>query len=230
MGQAQSDFETLLYDKLLPEFCSEPSRHLQVSSFRQESMRVSEADARYFLLAWRAGLIEHEGRGIYRAAMSSTGEQFFWEGPKAAKPRPFTLWLEPVITVAALARLHFDFGWPKDLIGCQSPDWAFDLVASLPDQFSEHIAGEVKRSSKEVDDLIAYMVGYGANPSATEPLESGKQRNAFKKVVALRKRRAPIFWAVGPDGDSRAFRVRYRDDDEVVLDQVDVGELRYPLA
>ncbi len=230
MGQARSDFEKLLYERLVPEFCSAPARRLEPSSFRRESVQVSKFDARLFLAGFHAGLIEHQGRGIYSAAKSNATEQFFWEGPKAASPRPFTLWLEPVITLAALARLHFDLEWPSERIGTQSPDWAFDLVAMLPNQASEHIAGEVKKSSKEVDDLMTLMIEFGPKPNAECPPPSDKRRNAFKKVVALRKRQPPLFWAVGPDADSRAYRVSYRGDVKLSFKRVDDDALKYPLA
>jgi hypothetical protein len=122
-------FEKLLNDRLIPEFCACPIRQLDTASFKWSSVRVGEEDCRYFMMAWEAGIIQHIGRGLYRASLSAASEQFFWEGPKSLTPRPFTLWLEPIITVAGLARLHFDHGWPAHLIGTQSSDWAFDLVA-----------------------------------------------------------------------------------------------------
>jgi hypothetical protein len=55
--------------------------------------------------------------------------------------------------VGGLARLHFDFRWPKELLGCQSKDWAFDLIATLPGKRVEHIACEVKKSSAELGSV-----------------------------------------------------------------------------
>src|SRR5712664_1953376 len=40
-----------------------------------------------------------------------------------------TIWVEPIITVAVLSRLHFKWGWPKELIGTQSQKWEFDVTA-----------------------------------------------------------------------------------------------------
>lgn len=227
MNDALSTFEDLLFNKLIPDFCSDPRRNLEISGFRNDSLRVSEIDARYFLLAWQSGLIIDQGRGIYRAAQSGTGEQFFWEGPRASDPRYFTLWLEPAITFGGLARLYFDFNWPTGRLGCQSADWAFDLVAFLPDQADEYIAGEIKKTSKEVDDLIGFMKEYGADPSVREPEKSGKERNAYKKIRALRARKAPLFWALGPDGDSRVFRVIYGNNGSVHFTSVDETLLQF---
>jgi hypothetical protein len=159
--------------------------------------------------AWHGGLISPVGRGLYRAICSAAGEQFFWEGPKRLEPRSFTLWLEPIITVAALARLHFDFGWPVDLIGTQSIDGAFDIVAFSPfRRANEHIAGEVKKSEAEVEMLLLLMQEFGREPLIVAPT-FGRQRNAYKKMAALRARNPPLFWAVGPAGYSRVFKLHY---------------------
>jgi hypothetical protein len=228
MTSARSDFEDLVYNRLIPEFCSDPGRNLDASGFRAESLKISEEDARYFLLAWQAGLIEHQGRGVYRAAQSGANEQFFWEGLRSERPRRFTLWLEPVITVGGLARLHFDFNWPSNLIGCQSKDWAFDVVAMLPGRNGEFIAGEVKKSSQEVDDLLAFMTKFARHPTMEEPNKPAKERNAFKKVSALRARQAPLFWALGPNNDSRVFQVSYQGDGIIDLTSAGHAALQFP--
>lgn len=211
-----SAFLDLLHEVLIPEFCSHPGKGCEPSGFRPDSVRVSDEDARYFLMAYDAGLIEHQGQGHYRAAASAASEQFFWEGRRALGPRPFTLWLEPIITVAGLARLHFDHRWPKDRIGMQSADWAFDLVAFLSDGANEYVAAEVKKTTKEITELIELMKMFGMEPGLPEP-RSGKARNAWKKMAALRRRRPPLFWALGPDGVSHAFEVSCRSGDVIEL-------------
>jgi hypothetical protein len=216
MGDALRALERLLHERLIPEFCSDPRRSCNPRGFRNESFQVSEIDARYFLMGIEAGLIEHRGHGIYRTDISAAPEQFFWEGLRALDPRPFTLWIEPILTVGGLARLHFDYGWPKHLIGTQSSDWAFDLVAFAPEQSTESIAGEVKKTAKEVQQLLDLMGTFGQHPTMTVPA-SGKARNAFKKVAALRARRCPIFWALGPDGLSEVRQVEYDADDTLRL-------------
>ncbi|MES2136217.1 MAG: hypothetical protein V4502_04050 [Pseudomonadota bacterium] len=224
MGQIQA-FEQLLYRHLIPEFCADQRRRCTLQGFRNDSVKVSENDAGDFLRAWDGGLLTHKGRGLYRAAVSSASEQFFWEGPKESKLRWFSLWLEPVITIAALARLHFDHGWPTDLLGTQSTNWAFDLVALSGPGDSELIAGEVKKTAKEVETLLLRMAQFGYNPDAPCPA-AGKERNAFKKVAALRTGRAPLFWAIGPDRLSKAYRVTYVSE-VVNLTAVEEAELSY---
>ena len=226
MVDERSAFEQILYDRLIPEFCGEARRGCDASGFQSGSVHISQQDAHYFLKAFNAGLIEHQGSGLYRAARSAAREQFFWEGRRALTPRPFTLWLEPIITVAGLARLHFDYGWPKHLIGTQSLDWAFDLVTFLPDRAEELIAGEVKKTAKEIDQLLQLMTIFGRHPTIEIP-SSGKERNAYKKVLALRSRRPPLFWALGPDGVSEVFAVQYSEGGVVDLIATENAALKF---
>jgi len=117
--------------------------------------------------------------------------------------------VEPVITVATLARLHFDLGWPKELLGTQSKDWAFDVTTYLsPDHENEYIACEVKKSVAEIDQLVELMSRFGKVPSP-ERIVTPKARelNAFKKLQALRARRPPLFWAAGPASVGSAFSI-----------------------
>lgn len=179
--------------------------------------------------AWELGLIEHQGGGLYRSAQSRAGEQFFSEGHKSSQERRFSLWLEPVITFAGLARLNFDFGWPKEMIGTQSVDWALDLVAFLPDQQNEFIAGEVKKTRIEIENMIDFMENFGHDPALTEPDRNfPKARNAYKKVAALRARNAPIFWALGPDRFSKVYCMKYHANASFDMILTDNAALKFP--
>lgn len=205
---SQRAFEAILNDELLPAFCSHPTGQYEVAGFRKETMRISELDATDFVRAWKAELITPtEKPWLYRCPKSAASELFFWAGRKQPTPRRFTLWLEPVITVAALARLRFDFGWPAHLLGTQSPDWAFDLVGLSPNADGERVLGEVKKSRKEVELLIELMQAFGSDPDAPAP-PGGKELNAYRKVEGLRNSGAPVFWAVGPDGFNKVFWIK----------------------
>ena len=215
-------FEDRVLNDLLPEFCN--ARGWGLEGFRREWNRIGDRDAEDFLRGLDAGLVDHRGRGLYKAPRSTASEQFFWSGRVNVEPRKITLWAEPIITVAVLARLHFDLGWPKHLLGTQSPGWAFDVTAyQPPDLKNEHIACEVKKSVFEVDQLVALMAHFGQNQPTGEL--GGHKKNAHRKVQALRERRPPLFWAVGPDV-SQVFRVTY-DDELVMLKPTSSEELRY---
>jgi Icc-related predicted phosphoesterase len=122
--------------------------------------------------------------------------------------------------------LHLDFEWPSEHIGTQSADWAFDVVAYFPGSDEEAVAGEVKKTVSEVDQLIELMKMHGELSTAEAP-RSGKQRNAFKKVAALRARKAPVLWVLGPGAYERVFNVSYLADLRVVLNDATRGDLHF---
>jgi hypothetical protein len=204
-------FEDRVLNDLLPALCN--AREFGSEGFRREWDRIGDKDAEDFLRGIDAGLVEHVERGLYRAPRSAASEQFFWQGRVKVVPRTITLWAEPIITVAVLARLHFDLGWPKHLLGTQSLDWAFDVIAyQSPDPGREHIACEVKKSDSELDRLVTFMEYFGKNEPPAE--RRGPKWNACQKIRSLRSSQAPLFWAVGPNVN-HVFRVRY--DGELVL-------------
>lgn len=221
-------FDRLIIDRLIREFCENPKKLLAPENFKSETLKnVSEYDARYFLMAIKGGLIEHQGCGHYKAPLSAAVEQFFWEGTKAVQPQQFTLWVEPIITVAGLAKLHLDYGWPKHLLGMQSPGFAFDLVAMYPDSQTMFVACEVKKTAKEIEDLLAFMWELGVNPAADEP-RIGKALNAYKKVVGLRAHRPQLFWVLGPNCLSQVFHVEYGAIGRIELIPTSDSALRFP--
>jgi hypothetical protein len=227
VGPNQEAFEALLYETLLPDFCSDVRRGCEISGFDRASIKVTEHDAALFLKAWAHRLVTPIRPGLYRSSPGRPGEQLFWEGRKGTGVRRFTLWLEPIITIGSLARLHFEFDWPQHLIGTQSSDGAFDVFSHHPGCCGEHIAGEVKKTVREAERLLTLMCDFGRNPAAPEP-PTGKERNAHKKIAALRARKAPIFWLIGPDGYSCVRRVTYAEDGAVCFEPGRIEDLQFP--
>ena len=219
-------FTHRLHTEWLPAFCADPDRQFSLSGFKDASIKISDFDAENFLRALDSGLVYDAGGGRYHCARSNAQEQIFWEGWKSVHPRPLTLWIEPVITIATMARLRFDFGWPAEVLGMQSKDWAFDFAVyhSATDK-NELIAGEVKTSSSEIDELVLQLRAYGQT-GATAPLSAhSKHINSFKKWTALLQRRVPLFWAVGPGDYTRAFAVQYGPTGTAVFSDLDAGML-----
>lgn len=211
-GSAIDAFKQRIVDHLLPEFCTHKSRGWDVSGFKQDWSRVSEADASDFLKGLDSGLIRHVGRGQYCAAICGAKEQFFWSGSKKKTPRPIYLWMEPIITVAALTRLHFEYGWPRNLIGSQSKDYAFDVAAVTSiDSSNEHIACEVKKTELEIQRLVTMMQDLAARNVTSESDLTKHQINAYRKLNALRERKAPVFWALGPNRTGQIFQMSYEN-------------------
>jgi hypothetical protein len=64
-------------------------------------------------------------------------------------------------------------------------------------------------------------------PLISEPAVS-KARNAYRKVVGLRKERPLYFWALGPGGYEKALVVRPRDDElGVSIAEADISALAF---
>lgn len=196
----EQSFKQLLKNQLIPDFCTDNAGGFLPSGFDERSAFPSISDMADFLRAWDGELVKHLGCGKYRAALSGASEQFFWSGSKTVYPRSFTLWLEPIITLGVLARLHFDLGWPRAHIGTQSAgDWAFDVVATSSEKsLDEFIGCEVKKSVGEIDRLLKYMSVFAERPDAQHNGQHA-QKNAYKKIAALRKRKPSFLWLVGPE-------------------------------
>ena len=195
---ALQKFSQRLHTEWLPAYCCDAQRNYDPSGFKPASIKVSEADARDCMLAIDQKVVVDAGGGRFRACMSSAHEVLFWEGHKTKSPRSITLWLEPVITFSALARLHVAYAWPKENLGTQPRGWAFDLAAYRrgADQ-PPQILGEVKKSSSELhvlrEDLL--KLSNGAAP-ATLP------KNSTRKWHAVLVNKPRLVWLVGPNEES----------------------------
>jgi len=214
----QAEFSRRLIEDWLPTYCNDPKRNYSIDGYKPLSNTVTPLDARDFMRALDNAIVIDLGGGRFRMPQSRATEVIFWEGAKAATPRPITLWLEPVITIAAMARLHLDYGWPLDCLGTQSEKWEFDVIAfKSHDLKNEYIAGEVKKSSKELDELLINMQLSCDEGSLDYSSASKARKNAHNKWLGLQRCRAPLFWALGPGGDSRLFDVSYSSEGNIAL-------------
>lgn len=222
-------FQDRILNDLLPAFCDRPDRTWCRDGFQNNWANVSDCDATDFLRAMDAGLIKHLGRGLYRAPRSLASEAFFWEGHKNISPRRLTLWREPIITVAVLARLHFDLGWPANLIGTQSRNWEFDVTAYRScDPQNEYVACEVKKTVAELEQMIELMHRFSSDDKPVSSSMNSKKINAYKKLAGLKLRRAALFWAVGPGNMNHIFQMEYGDEGSVAFKATDRSALMYP--
>jgi hypothetical protein len=221
-------FSRRLLEEWLPTYCNDPKRKYLMMGYKPNSNKVTVQDARDFMRALDHGIVTDTGGGRFRMPQSKAIEVIFWEGSKTTIPRPITLWMEPIITIAAIARLHLDYGWPIAYLGTQSEKWEFDLMAyKPPDLKNEHIAGEVKKSSKELDELLNNLQIFRAEDSLDYRTASRVEKNAHKKWLGLHRCHAPFFWAVGPGGDSRLFEVSYSSDGNIVLNRTTHDQLHF---
>jgi len=200
-------FSRRLHAEWLPTYCRDDKRNYDPLGFKEASITVAEVDAKDCMLAIDHGIVFDTRGGRYRANRSSAHEVLFWEGRKTKSPRPITLWLEPVITFAALARLHLLHGWPKEVLATQPKGWAFDLAAYESSAGSPRILGEVKKSIKELnrlrDELLKLSVG-----AATETISA----NSTKKWNALLATKPSIVWLLGPNQESYVYALSYANN------------------
>lgn len=202
---AVDEFKRRLEREWLVPFCNK--RGYSHEGFDGKAIgNLRSADASDFMLAIDSGLVTHDG-GVFRAARSEADEQIFSQGAKDSVPRKVTLWLEPIITMAGLLRLQRDFLWPASQLGLQSRTWAFDLVAYDADLSTERLVCEVKKTEQEVDTLLRLMERHLDTPASAISEFKSTERNAFKKVLALRESASSVFWALGPGGYGHVFKV-----------------------
>lgn len=201
-------FRERMADEWLPAFCGpRAGRGYAPEGFRWDTVdRVGAFDAGWFMTAIDLGLVA-EHAGFFMAPRSGAKEQIFSTGSEIDGQKPFTLWLEPVITIGALARLHIDHGWPGELLGCQPGQWALDLVAYGPDG-RYRIGVEVKKTAREIERLLGFMRDLSLDPELPVPSDRAAL-NAYRKVVGIRRHAPPIFWALGPGGKGEVFRVAW---------------------
>lgn len=226
MDKTLSEFEERLFSDWLPNFCNAPHRNYPSDGFKKESMeKLTSHDAHWFMKALEMELFT-EFDGFFVAPKSSAKEQIFWQGQKNIKPRPITLWIEPIITIGALGRLHTFYSWPTDNLGAQSEDWAFDLVCYKDNSDEQLIACEVKKTKREVDKLLELMMWHSCRDE-TEPKNS-TEKNAYRKVQGIRKAWPSLFWALGPDDYGKVFKVvRDTTTSNFELVEVDACYLHY---
>jgi hypothetical protein len=222
-----SAFRERLYAEWLPVFCNDPRRGYGTDGFRDDYIRVTPRDAANFLRAIDGGLVRHVSAGQYQCARSKALEQLFWQHEKHKVPRPVTLWMEPVITMATLARMHYDLGWPEHHLGMQTADWAFDLAAYSDGESPRLlIACEVKKSRLEIDHLVSDLMHHSCKKPGSAISERPRHINSFKKWESMRREGVPLLWVVGPDGYEFAFALSHQPH-TIEMTAVDVDRLRY---
>ena len=215
MAQMISIFSDRLHKEWLPSYCNAPHRCYPIEGFKTSTIKnLSEYDAKWFMRALDDGLVI-ESDGNFVAPRSAAKEMIFWEGSKNKIPRPITLWIEPIITIGALARLNNEFGWPASNLGAQSKTWEFDLVCYRGKSEKEYIVCEVKKVPKEIEKLLHFMRYYSVKEAQTIEPANATERNAYRKVQGIRKTWPVFFWALGPNKDSHVFKVVRNDNSEI---------------
>ncbi len=226
---ALEKFTRAIHADWLPTYCA--ARGYSVDGFRPSSIQVTEVDAVDCMRAIDQAVVIDHGGGKYKAPRSAAQEVMFWEGLKNTSPRPITLWIEPVITMAAAARLHLDYGWPKAAIGLQSRKWGFDLVAYTSSEGDrEHIVGEIKKTDRELQKLISELKTLSRDSQDTGVEAPAVSRNTRKKWDELLERRPRVLWALGPGGAGVVFTLAYPRNHCAVFTEARPSALNYANA
>jgi len=161
----------------------------------------------WFLRALKAKYVSEEN-GFFTSELSKAKEMILWAGSTSDHPRKIYLWLEPVITIGAVARLIDNYQWPQSQVGLQSrAPWPFDLIGYDTDRETELLACEVKKSVRECQRLLEEIKHFSAQPPLAEEPRKSVVRNAYRKVVGIRRSWPVVFWAVGPGGKDNVFEV-----------------------
>jgi hypothetical protein len=74
------------------------------------------------------------------------------------------------------------------------------------------------------------MQRFSTNRDTGEDLKSSKEKNAFGKLKGLQARRAPIFWALGPDDTNKVYRMTYADRGAAIFKSAPDEALSYTAA
>ncbi|MCF7532284.1 hypothetical protein [Pseudomonas petrae] len=152
--------------------------------------KLSEVDARDFIDAVDSGLVTHQA-GAFEAACSNAKKYLFWEGATSVSPRRLTLWLEPVITIAGLRRLHHRYGWPH-------ASYAFDFVGYQADQKTELAVCEAKPTQRAVQSspvqaILRFILG-GAGLRSWLTVKRRVTATIRKRAVITRCNKLYLYW------------------------------------
>lgn len=224
-SEFKREFMRRLKEEWLPAYCSDDKRRYLPDESPIAGRLLTEEDARDFLRALDSGVVSFGERQLLKIGRKLSSETLFTEGQERFSPRRVRLWLESLISAAVAGRLHFDYSWPVECIGGQSKEGAFDVVAFKPRDF-EYIAVEVKKTPREVDELLANLEKCCAREHDTL-CDIGSRENAHRKWVALVARRPALFWAVGPSPCSKVFEVVSESNGGVRLHTVSTARLGY---
>jgi hypothetical protein len=74
------------------------------------------------------------------------------------------------------------------------------------------------------------MHQFAANNVQSEASMSGPEKNAFRKPEALRDRKVPVFWALGPGGVGYVVRMVYGEGGLVTFNPASENDLRFDEA
>ena len=168
--------------------------------------RLHEDDAQWFARGLSEGLLRVDERGYLFSRDPHQTTAWMVEGGAAAWP----CW-EYLPHAASYVELILGLGFPLTSVRFETPgrEHGLDLdLAVVAGDGTVVIVGEAKKTSRELDLLLAAMAQHFAADPGTPVGVTGMAKAAWKLAYRLWATRAPWLWLVGPS-DRRAFEVSY---------------------
>lgn len=171
---------------------------------------VTWADAKHFRRAAECGLVEMIRNGSSHTLSDQVTSVSSQMRPDHNYSIPVVQTVECVIAVAVMARLHLDFGWPRECLACHSDGASFSVTASvLPKSNSVHIGCYVRKSVDELARLVASMMILGRGIPLPSKVASDEKNTAQRLLQDYRRDYVPLFWAIGPAGAGSLYQISY---------------------
>lgn len=228
-------FEEFIISELLPPFCRRYG--FDTKNFDYSSMLgFSKNDKYNFLNAIQSGVVHHENGG-FCAGHGGAEEFIFLHGANCAILR------ESIVAIGTAWRLASGFNWPVEKICLQqrisaqwdsttySARWPFDITALLNEKSeSIAIACEAKKDQKEHDHLKNFLLEYSSAPLAIDARKlslSGREENAYRKLLAIRHTLPKVIWLVAPNDVAEVFLVQPTFSTSFSLKNCSLNEIHF---
>lgn len=179
-------------------------------------------EAEWFLRAMDAGIVVVSDTGycsfpgIHRHGTKPT-EAFLF----SSNTGKFS-WREYITQVGSLARLEFEYGWPRLQLGLDPKDWKFDCAGfAAPESERMLLAVETKKSAKELRKTLKELELVSTMSSENKLYSPARKTDGLKKYQGLQKEK-PLYLLMIAPGLKVALKLVYPHDDVVLLERIEV--------
>jgi hypothetical protein len=169
--------------------------------------RLHESDAALFNRGMRDGLLRVDERGYLFSSDPHQATAWMVEGGAAAWP----CW-EYLPHAASYVELIVGLGFPETSVRFETPEREHGLDLDLAVVAADGkvlVVGEAKKTTRELDQLLAAMARHFVADPGRPVGVSGMAKAAWKLSYRLWVTRAPWLWLVGPS-ERRALSVTYQ--------------------
>lgn len=120
-------------------------------------------------------------------------------------------------------------GGPPIASDCRPASGGFDLSGYLQGSEQLLLQCEIKSMGREIDKMCDYMTGALLDDDVSKPASASQRKNCKPKVEQLLDNPSMVFWALGPGGYGRIYRVDDVDSEPkgVQLSPGTISDLEY---